>query len=103
MKELSSVIAEPLAKLFKNSLKQGAVPNDWGESNINALFRKGSKSTGKNYRPVSLTSVICKVLKSIKNDEIIKHFNNFKFINGSQYGLRIGRSCLTNLLEFLSK
>ena len=43
LKELSSVIAEPLAKIFQNSLVQGVVPNYWRESNITALFKKGSK------------------------------------------------------------
>ena len=52
-KELNSVIAEPLAKLFQNSLVQGVVPNDWREANITALFKKGSKSPSHNYRPVS--------------------------------------------------
>ena len=52
LKELSSVIAEPLAKQFQNSLLQGVLPN------ITALFKKGSKSASQNYRPVSLTSVI---------------------------------------------
>ena len=60
LKELSSVIAEPLAKLFQNSLVKGSVPNDWRAANITALFKKGSKSATQNYRPVSLTSVICK-------------------------------------------
>ena len=55
LKELSSVIAEPLAKLFQNSLVQGVVPKDWREANITALFKKGCKSASQNYRPVSLT------------------------------------------------
>ena len=65
LKELSSVIAEPLAKLFQNSLVQGVLPNDWREANITALFKKGCKSASQNYRPVSLTSVICKQMESI--------------------------------------
>ena len=40
LKELSSVIVAPLAQLFQRSLKQGAVPNDWREANIIALFKK---------------------------------------------------------------
>ena len=55
LKERSSVIAAPLAKLFQNSLVQGVVPNDWREANITALFKKVSKSASQNYRSVSLT------------------------------------------------
>ena len=65
LKELSSVTAKPLAKLFPNSLIQGVVPNDWREAYITALFKKGSKSTSENYRAVSLTSVICKLMELI--------------------------------------
>ena len=75
------------------------LPNDWRE----ALFKKGSKSASQNYRPVSLTSVICKQMESIIKDEIIEHLNIFKLINGSQHGSTKGRSCLANLLEFFEK
>ena len=61
------------------------------------------KSASQNYRPVSLTSVICKLMESIIKDEIIKHFNIFKLINGSQHRFTKGRSCLTNLLEFFEE
>ena len=77
---------------------QGIAPNDWRGSNITALFKKGSKSASQNYTPVSLTSVICKLMESIIKDEIIKHLNISKLINGSQHGFTKGRSCLTNLL-----
>ena len=63
--------------LCLSSLVQGVVPNDWREANITALFKKGSKSASQNYRPVSLTSVICKQIESIIKDEIIKHLNIF--------------------------
>ena len=91
LKELNSVIAKPLAKLFQNLLVQGVVLNDWRETNITALLKKGSKSASQNYRPVSLKSVICKQMESIIKDEIIKHLNIFKLINGSQHGFTKGR------------
>ena len=67
-------------------LVQGVVPNDWREANITALFKKGSKSASQYYRPVSLTSVIYKLMKSIIKDEIIKHLSIFK---GKTYSLGI--------------
>ena len=81
----------------------GVVPNDWREANITALFTYGSKSASQNYKLVSLTSVICKLMESIIKDEIIKHLNIFKFTNGNQHRFTKGRSCLTNLLEFFEK
>jgi hypothetical protein len=37
-----------------------SLPNDWKKAQISAIFKKGNKSQAKNYRPVGLTSVICK-------------------------------------------
>ena len=55
-------ISIPLARVFNLSLKEGVVPFEWKEANIIPLFKKGSRNKSENYRPVSLTSVICKLL-----------------------------------------
>ena len=57
-----------LARVFNLSLKEGVVPFEWKEANIIPLFKKGSRNKSVNYRPVSLTSVICELLERlIKN------------------------------------
>ena len=56
-------ISKPLARVFNLSLKEGVVPFEWKEGNIVPLFKKGSTNKSENYRPVSLTSVICKLLE----------------------------------------
>ena len=56
----------PLARVFNLSLKEGVVPFEWKEANIIPLFKKGSRNKSENYRPVSLTSVICKLLERLK-------------------------------------
>ena len=53
-----------------------------------------------NYRPVSLTSVVVKVLETLIKDQMRNHLNKYKLIKGSQHGFTKGSSCLTNLLEF---
>jgi len=52
---------------------------------------------------VSLTSVCCKLMESIIKDDIMQHLDKNKLINASQHGFMPGRSCTTNLLEFLEK
>ena len=37
------------------------------------LFKKGNKSVTGNYRPVSLTSVVCKCLERIIGAQIVEH------------------------------
>ena len=52
-------ISTPLAHVFNMSLQEGIVPLEWKETNIIPLFKKGPRNKFVNYRPVSLTSVIC--------------------------------------------
>ena len=75
--ETVTQICTPLAHVFNMPLQEGIVPLEWKEANIIPLFKKGSRHKSVNYRPVSLTSVICKVLETIIRDHmmdfLIKH------------------------------
>lgn len=99
--ELRSVIAGPLTKIFKISLKYGVMPQDWKDANVTPLFKKGAKDKCENYRPISLTSVVGKMLESIVKDKFVEHLDRFKLLHDSQHGFRRGRSCLTNLLDLM--
>ena len=55
-------MSAPLAHLFNMSLQEGIVPFEWKEAKLIPLLKKGSRNKSVNYRPVSLTSVICKLL-----------------------------------------
>src|SRR2546425_13278610 len=63
--ELRSEIVKPLTVLFKLFLQLGIVPQDWREANVAPLHKKGSREKPENYRPVSLTSIVGKILESI--------------------------------------
>ena len=67
--------------------------------NIIPVFKKGEKSEATNYRPISLTSQIIKILESIVFDSIHKLLANHNLINPHQHGFIPRKSCLTNLLE----
>ena len=99
LKETVEHICTPLAHVFNMSLQEGIVPLEWKEANIIPLFKKGSRNKSVNYRPVSLTSVICKVLETIR-DRMMGFLIKHKLINTSQHGILKARSCLTNLLWF---
>ena len=63
----------PLAIVLNLSLKEGVVPFEWKEANIIPLFKKGSRNKSENYRPVSLTSVICKLLERLTSSLSINY------------------------------
>ena len=101
LKELSSQLILPISMIFNKSLTESIVPNDWKLSNVTAIFKKGDKTDAGNYRPISLTCMICRILESILRDSIIIHLQHYQLIAKSQHGFLPHRSCLTNLLEFL--
>jgi len=101
LKALSEVIAVPVAIIFRKSLNTGTVPRDWRTANVSPLFKKGSKHQVNNYRPVSLTSQIGKVMESILRDALLHHLDRHNLIRNSQHGFRKGYSCASNLLAFL--
>ena len=62
--------AEPLSLIYDRSFAAGLVPSDWKIADIGPIFKKGAKDDPTNYRPVSLTSVPCKVMESIIKDSL---------------------------------
>jgi len=86
---------------MKASFDTGVVPDDWKTANVCPIFKKGSKSQIGNYRPVSLTSQICKVFETVICDAIVLHLKSNGLLDHSQHGFRKGGSCISNLLEFL--
>ncbi len=105
-KENGDLLAPILTKIFQQTLDKVRVPSDWIKVNIITIFKKGKRSTPANYRPVSLTSVICKVQEHIIFSNIMDHADLRKILVHFQHGFRKGHSCesqLINKVEELSK
>lgn len=98
--ELRFELLKPLTRLFNLSIEQGEIPQDWRDANVSPIFKKGNRDQAQNYRPVSLTSVVGKILESFIKNSIVEHLEQFKLLRLSQHGFLKGRSCLTNLMEF---
>ena len=92
LKELAGVISVPLSLLFQKSLYEGA-HKSWLKAVITPIFKKGLKCDPGNYRPISITSVISKVMESIVRHEIVTHLVNQKILSDEQHGFVPGRDC----------
>ena len=101
LKATSDVLCAPLSVVFTKSLQEGVVPDDWRRQNITPIFKSGSRMMAGNYRPVALTSIVCKIMESILRDNIIAHLVKFQLIKASQHGFMSSKSCQTNLIEYL--
>ena len=89
--------------MFNLSLEEEIVPSEWKEANITPLFKKASRKKPENYRPVSLTSVVGKLLETLIRDHMVEILVKHKLINTSQHGFLKAKSCLTNILCFLEE
>ncbi len=84
-------------------MEEGVVPADWRIANITPIFKKGSRADPGNYRPVSLTSIPGKIMEKVIKEEIEQHLNRHNLLQKSQHGFVRGRSCTTNILEYLEE
>ena len=103
LKQILAHIASPLTKLFNVSLEEGIVPQDWKTAIITPIFKKGDSQLASQYRPVSLTSVVCKVLERIIREQLVKYLVDNNIIPMQQHGFLSKKSTTTNLLECLDK
>jgi hypothetical protein len=103
LKETREQLADSLTHIFNLSMESGEVPEDWRVANVTAIFKKGDRQSPSNYRPISLTSVVCKTIERLIRDHLIDHLESNSLIHDTQHGFRRKRSCLTNLLDFFSK
>ena len=98
LKKLCDNIKVPLAVLFQKSLRDGVVPSQWLEASVTAIHKKGLKNIFENYRAVSITSIICKLMESIVRDKIVGHMVKNNLFSDKQHGFVPSRNCVTNLL-----
>lgn len=102
LKETADVLSSPLQSIFNKSFEEGTVPDLWKEANITPLYKnKGAKSDTTNYRPVSLTSVPCKLCEKTVRKTIMDHMNDQNLFSTCQYGFRNKRNCVLQLLDVL--
>ena len=100
LQELSSVIAPALTSIFRSSMNNGEIPSDWRQANVCPVYKKGPKQRASNYRPISLTCIVSKVLEHIVVSSIMKHNNKHNILYDLQHGFREGLSCVTQLIGF---
>ena len=99
LKLTATEIAPILTSIFQQSLDSGQLPDDWKTANIAPIFKKGDRSNPANYRPVSLTSIVCKMMEHIIASNIMEHLNNKNILIDQQHGFRARRSCESQLLQ----
>ena len=88
LKELATEQSYPLSILFRKSLKKRIVRSDWLKAWITAIHTKGAKDVLRNYPPVSLKSVNCKLFETLIKECIIEHMTKNGWLVVEQPGFR---------------
>lgn len=103
MRELLKELAKPLSITYQQSWLTGQVSSGWKLANITPTYKKGQKDYLGNYRPVSLTLVLGKVMEDIILSASTGHMQDDQGIKPSQHGFMKRRPCLTNLISLYDK
>ena len=98
LKTLAENIAPSLAIIFQSSIDTGRLPKDWLAANVSCAFKKGDRHLASNYRPISLTSVSCKLLEHIIFRHIMNHMEEHSILTNLNHGFRSGFSTETQLI-----
>ena len=85
LKELAEEISPLLTTIFQKSLDSGTVPDDWRSANVSAIFKKVDRFKASNYRPVSLTSLCCKIQEHIITSNILRHLEEHDILTDCQH------------------
>lgn len=99
--EIADEITTVIAHLFQQSLNNAKIPKDWSLATICPINKKGHKANPKNYQPVSLTCVICKMLEHIVCSNIMKHLKEHSMITNRQHAFIKYHSCETQLCTII--
>ena len=73
----------------------------WNSANVSPIYKKGDISAAANYRPISLTCILCKVLEHIIASNVVKHLNSNRLMYNLQHGFQERRSCETQLVSLI--
>jgi len=99
LKNVAGSLAYPLSHLFSKSFELSELPGIWKSAVVTPVFKKGSSSVVCNYRPISLTCVICKIMETIIKDSLIAYLLTNNLITKQQHGFLAKHSTCSQLLE----
>ena len=99
LKQLADEIAPCLASIFQRSYDTGKVPSGWKIAHVTPVYKKGEHYKPSNYRPISLTSIPCKIMEHIIVSNMMRHLETKGILTPHQHGFRAKHSCESQLIQ----
>ena len=88
-----------LTSMFQKSIDNAELPDIWRKAVVSPIYKGGPRDEVNNYRPVSITSILCKCLEHIICSNIWRHIEQNDLLSDRQQGFRKGFSTTTQLLH----
>lgn len=101
LKLCAQSLAPFLKIIYDKSLHDSCIPEDWKNAVVVPIHKSGPRDIVSNYRGVSLTCVVCKILEHVLYTSIVEYMNANSLFNVKQHAFRKGLSCVTQLTEFV--
>ena len=102
LKHCAEEIAAPLTHIFQQCLQTGTWPTQWKEARVTPVHKKRERTDPANYRPISLLSVVSKLLERVIAEQLTQHLEDHHLLSPRQFGFRKRRSA-SDLLLLLTK
>ena len=102
LKNCAVAITLPYTILFEKSMMSGCIPDVWKKAIICPVFKKGNRSSPKNYRPISITCISCKIMESVIAKSLTNYLQLYHLLSKNQFGFLPKRSACTQLLSTLN-
>ncbi len=99
LKALSSHIAPVLGQMLKRSLQTVKVSENWRRGIVTPVTKNPRTTDPRQFRPISLTSVVCKTLETILEEKLMSYLSQLSLLTTRQHGFLRRRSTAANLLS----
>ena len=101
LKICAAELSSPLSSLYSACFRQGVSPSLWKTANVVPVHKKQARSSMRNYQPVSLLSIISKVMEKGINTTLMNHLEQKRLLSQHQFGF-CTRLTAADLLAHLS-
>lgn len=102
IKRIAAHIVSPLEFLFNLMFHRSEVPSRWKHAYVTPIQKKPPFSDPSNYRPVSITSIFCRIFEKIVKKVVVRHLDEYNVLSPHQHGFRSNRSTVTQMIETLN-
>ena len=97
---LKQYISQPLTEIMNASFTQGVFPKAFKLAKITPVYKKGSKTSCSNHRPISSLPFLSKIFERGMTNRVVSFFMKFSLFSHKQFGFLKNRSTQDALLDF---